>query len=165
MSYSASWLPETPTQSGGQLVRHYNMNALRNSVKPYQSANGKWVIPTSYEEVYNYTQRFNDFPCYNYFFGNPARTKCLRSSRQFERVLQQFHGLVEISYRTANVYNANLQASGGSENMRYMIGAGYYKEEGIMIGSDFERVNVISNVSAQSFEKSSTEQPDISNLQ
>ena len=29
-----------------------------------------------------------------------------------------------------------------------MIGAGYYKEEGIMLGSDFERVNVITNLAA-----------------
>ncbi len=27
--------------------------------------------------------------------------------------------------------------------MNYMIGAGYYKEEGIALGSDFERINVL----------------------
>ena len=35
-----------------------------------------------------------------------------------------------------------------------MIGAGYYKEEGIMIGTDFERVNVITNLSAHPTKKS-----------
>lgn len=68
-SYSASWLPETIKAWGGNTIRNYNMNAYRNTVKPYQSANGKWVIPNSYEEVYKYTKN-NNFPVYNYFFGN-----------------------------------------------------------------------------------------------
>lgn len=148
VSYSASWLPETPTQSGGQLVRHYNMNALRNSVQPYQRADGKWVLPTSYEEVFNY--RGDSYaPMYNYFFGTPASGQ---NAYILQDSLNEFYNNStdwwRYSYHTANVYNANLQASGGSETMNYMIGAGYYKEEGIMIGSDFERVNVISNVSA-----------------
>lgn len=148
VSYSASWLPETPTQSGGQLVRHYNINALRNSVKPYQGDDGKWVIPTSYEEVYNYNKDSN-IPMYNYFFGNASKGN---NAYALQDSLNEFYNNStdwwRYMYRTANVYNANLQASGGTENMRYMIGAGFYKEEGIMIGSDFQRVNVISNVSA-----------------
>lgn len=148
VSYSASWLPETPTQSGGQLVRHYNINALRNSVKPYQGDDGKWVIPTSYEEVYNYNKDSN-IPMFNYFFGNASKGN---NAYALQDSLNEFYNNStdwwRYMYRTANVYNANLQASGGTENMRYMIGAGFYKEEGIMIGSDFQRVNVISNVSA-----------------
>lgn len=148
VSYSASWLPATPTQSGGQLVRHYNMNALRNSVQPYQRADGKWVMPTSYEEVFNYSGD-SYAPMYNYFFGTPASGQ---NAYALQDSLNEFYNNStdwwRYSYHTANVYNANLQASSGSETMNYMIGAGYYKEEGIMIGSDFERVNVISNVSA-----------------
>ena len=44
--------------------------------------------------------------------------------------------------------NANLQASGGSENVRYMVGAGYYDEKGIAINTDFKRFNVLSNLTA-----------------
>ena len=51
VSYSASWLPETIKVWGGNIIRHYNMNAYRNTVKPYQSANGKWVIPVSYTHL------------------------------------------------------------------------------------------------------------------
>ena len=52
------------------------------------------------------------------------------------------------NYRTAGVVNANLQASGGSENVRYMVGAGYYDEKGIAINTDFKRFNVLSNLTA-----------------
>ncbi len=33
-------------------------------------------------------------------------------------------------FRTGKILNANIQASGGTERMTYMIGAGYYKENG-----------------------------------
>ena len=44
--------------------------------------------------------------------------------------------------------NANIQASGGSENFKYLVGLGWYDEKGIMLGSDFKRVNFISNLNA-----------------
>ena len=148
VSYSASWLPKTPTCSGGQLVRQYNMQALRNAIQPYKDANGKWVMPNSYEDVYNYTKDGN-YPVYNYFFGNRERGE---NAYILQDSLNEFYNNStdwwKYTYRTANVYNANLQASGGSETMNYMIGAGYYKEEGIALGSDFERINVLTNLSA-----------------
>ncbi len=146
-SYSVSWLPEAPDHSGGNLVRRYNINALRNTVNPYQNADGKWVMPTSYEEVYKYTT--NTDPVYNYFFGHKSGAG---NAYALQDSLNEFYNNStdwwRYSFRTSNVYNANLQASGGSETMNYMIGAGYYKEEGIMLSSGFERVNVISNVQA-----------------
>lgn len=148
VSYSASWLPETPVQSGGQLARHYNLRAMRNSIKPYQGADGKWIMPKSYAEIYNYTKD-NNYPMYNYFFGTPASGN---NSYILQDSLNEFYNNStdwwKYMYRTAKVYNANIQASGGGQMMHYMIGAGYYKEEGIMMGSDFERINVITNLSS-----------------
>ena len=46
------------------------------------------------------------------------------------------------AFRTGKVYNVNLQASGGTELIRYMVAAGYYSESGIMLSSDFNRMNV-----------------------
>lgn len=151
VSYSASWLPETPAQTGGNLSRHYTMNALRNTVSPYQDANGKWIMPTSYKEVYNYPNMRKDsyYPVYNYFFGSPSKGE---NAYILQDSLNEFYNNStdwwRYAYRTANVYNANIQASGGSETMNYMVGASYYKEEGIMLGSDFERMNVITNLSS-----------------
>lgn len=50
------------------------------------------------------------------------------------------------NYQVAKVLNANLQASGGNENVRYMIGAGYYDEEGIAVNTGFTRFNVLTNL-------------------
>ena len=147
-SYSVSWLPEAIDHSGGNLVRNYHINALRNTVNPYENDEGKWVMPTSYEEVYKYKKDGN-YPMYNYFFGNSIGAG---SARPLQDSLNEFYNNStdwwRYSFRTSKVYNANLQASGGSETMNYMIGAGYYKEEGIMLSSGFERVNVVTNLQA-----------------
>ena len=150
VSYSASWLPKTPVQSGGQLERRYNIRGLRNTVLPYQDNDGNWKVPTSYEEVW----RFRDGsgynkPVYDWFWGdaNGAQTN-LRLQDSLNAFYNNSTDWWRYAYRTAKVYNANLQASGGSEQIRYMVGAGYYKEEGIMYGSDFQRINVMTNLSA-----------------
>ena len=147
-SYSISWLPEAIEHSGGNLVRHYNINALRNTVVPYENDEGVWVMPTTYEEVYKY-KKDSEYPTYNYFFGNQSSAD---HAYTLQDSLNEFYNNStdwwRYSFRTSKVYNANLQASGGSETMHYMIGAGYYKEEGIMLSSGFERVNVITNIQA-----------------
>ena len=50
-------------------------------------------------------------------------------------------------FRPGRIYNANIQTSGGTETINYMIGAGFYKEEGIMPGSNFVRGNILTNLS------------------
>ena len=149
VSYSASWLPATPVQTGGNSIRRHAIQALKNTIKPYQKADQTWVIPTSYEEVYNYTKD-DHYPVYDWFFGTPdkgAKAAMLQDS------LNEFYNNStdwwRYAFRTAKVLNANLQAMGGSETVRYMIGAGYYNEEGIIFGTAFERVNVITNLTAQ----------------
>ena len=52
-------------------------------------------------------------------------------------------------YRTAKVINANLQMSGGNEAMQYIVGVGYFKEEGIIISSDFQRATLSANISSK----------------
>lgn len=149
ISYSASWLPATPKQTGGRAERYYQLNALLNTIVPYQTADGEWKMPASYEEVYqNGTGLYP--PQYDWFWGNGSHA-------QNEYALQDslnafFNNSTDwwrYAYRTANVYNANLQASGGGEKFKYMVGAGYYKEEGIMINSNYQRANVITNLTAQ----------------
>ena len=148
VSYSASWLPETPKQSGGQLERLYNIQGLRNTVTPYQAKDGTWKIPASYEEVYRFGTSDTNQPEYDWFWGTASAAN---SSLILQDSLNAFFNNStdwwRYAYRTASVYNANIQASGGNDKMNYMIGAGYYKEEGIMHNSDYQRINVLTNIS------------------
>ncbi|WP_194777043.1 SusC/RagA family TonB-linked outer membrane protein [Pararhodonellum marinum] len=48
-------------------------------------------------------------------------------------------------FRTAPIQDHNVQISGGTENVLYNFSAGYFAQEGIMRGTDFERVSIRSN--------------------
>jgi len=43
--------------------------------------------------------------------------------------------------RTATVQDYNISISGGTDKMTYILGGGYYDEEGTVKGSDYERIN------------------------
>ncbi len=51
-------------------------------------------------------------------------------------------------FRTAMMQNYNLSISGGSEKSTYNVAAGYLNQEGIAIGSGFERYNLTGNFDA-----------------
>lgn len=148
VSYSASWLPKTPEQSGGQLERWYDIQGLRNTITPYQDADGHWKIPASHEEVYRFRATSTNQPEYDWFWGTSSGAN---NAYHLQDSLNVFFNNStdwwKYAYRTASVYNANIQASGGTDAVRYMIGAGYYKEEGIMLNSDYQRANVLTNLS------------------
>lgn len=52
-------------------------------------------------------------------------------------------------FRLAPVQNYQLSATGGTENIKYMVSMGYYDQSGIIIGSEYKRFNVRSNIEAQ----------------
>lgn len=150
VSYSLSYLPEFPTQIGGRLERWYNIQALRNArVAKYDYATGTTNYPQSYEDAYG-----DFYAQYDKFWnaGMPyAPLPVLQDSLNpfYNNQSNWFKQL----FRTGKVVNANIQASGGSENFRYMFGGGYYRESGIMIGSDFTRANILMNLSANPVER------------
>lgn len=158
MSYSASWLPKTPVQTGGNKERYYHLNALKNTILPYRDADGHWKMPSSYEDIYKYTGFDKYAPFWDWFRGNASNANYAAPLQDsLNRFYNNSTDWYRYAYHTAKVLNANIQASGGSEKFRYMIGAGYYKEEGIMYGSDYQRVNVMTNLMAQPTKRLSIE--------
>lgn len=49
-------------------------------------------------------------------------------------------------YRNALMHNHQLNISGGNENMKYSLSGGYLSQEGIAIGSDFNRFSMRANM-------------------
>ena len=49
-------------------------------------------------------------------------------------------------YRTGNTHNHQLSVSGGSDNVNYYISGSYFNQEGIVVNSDFERIQFLANV-------------------
>ncbi len=52
-------------------------------------------------------------------------------------------------YRAGNTQNHQLSVSGGSENVNYYISGTYFNQEGIVVNSDFEKIQFLANVDAK----------------
>lgn len=151
VSYSYSILPEAPTQIQGALERRYHLWAARNEKVAYQvgspSTGYTFVTPGSYDDVYNYNSGV-----YDYFWGTGHSLKTGESNivRSLQDSLNPFYNNStnwwKYAFQSGKIVNANLQASGGTERVKYLIGAGWYKEKGIMVGTDFQRANLITNL-------------------
>lgn len=150
VSYSASWLPKTLEMTGGQGERLYALNALKNAREPYYDAQTKeWKLPTSYEEVYKAGMK-KDGPVYNAFWGGKyGADDRIYLQDSLNPFFNNSTDWWRYMYRTATVLNTNLQASGGNEAVQYVVGLGYFKEEGIMIGTDFQRATLAANLTAK----------------
>lgn len=51
----------------------------------------------------------------------------------------------DLVFRRAQQQNYSLSATGGSEKARYAVSAGYYQQDGVIIGSNFERYTLRAN--------------------
>ncbi|WP_149243416.1 TonB-dependent receptor [Dyadobacter sp. 32] len=56
-------------------------------------------------------------------------------------------------FRQAATHNVQLTLSGGNDNVRYMTSGGYYKQDGIILNSGFERYSFRVNLEAQATKK------------
>jgi len=52
-------------------------------------------------------------------------------------------------YRNGNTQNHQLSVSGGSDNVNYYISGTYFSQEGIIVNSDFDKIQFLANVDAQ----------------
>lgn len=144
-SYSHSMLPKAPKHYGGMMERNYNIAALRAYRSP-SLFTGKY--PTSYDESKG---PFDGI--YDYFWNKGMNLANIESLRVLQDSLNPFYNNAtdwyREAFRTGKIYNVNLQASGGTDLIQYMIGAGYYEERGIMQGSDFNRMSVNIGLNVQ----------------
>lgn len=53
---------------------------------------------------------------------------------------------VDASFRSGVTRNYEIQAQGGNENTRYFVSGGYYKQDGTLIESSFDRYSVRANI-------------------
>ena len=147
VSYSYSILPETPTQTGGHLERIANLNKFRNLRAAYGSwQTGIYKMPESYRDAYHQNG------AYDYFWNNgyPLTEYHIATAKPLQDSLNPFYNNStnwwKYCFDAGKILNANLQASGGTETIKYMVGAGWYDETGIMLGSNFKRANILTNL-------------------
>ena len=146
VSYTISQLIEYPTQTGGRMERWLELLYRQNRKTAYYDYMTMLsYYPTSYEDVYGTSGSYDDFWS-NGISGMAYLDHSLQDS--LDPYYNNSTNWWKYAFRTGKVLNANVQASGGNERFRYMVGLGYYDEKGIMINSGYSRVNLIANLSA-----------------
>lgn len=147
-SYTGSILPEAPPQLGGRGEREFilaMMKATRNAY--YDKTSGEWKYPTSMDEAALNGVDYNLLWNMGMGLATSGYMKILQDS--LNPFFNNSTNWYKYIFRPGKVWNGNIQTSGGSETMSYLIGAGIYKEVGIMPGSDFLRANLLTNLSVQ----------------
>lgn len=145
VSYSASWLPETVQQIGGREERMHHLRGLRNTVIPYKDPEtGETIIPESYEDTYAPNGGKGQ---YDYFWNGGQGADAVILQDSLNPFFNNSTDWFRYAFQMARVWNANIQVSGGNENMQYLVGTGYYNETGIMVNSGFTRANLMTNLS------------------
>lgn len=56
-------------------------------------------------------------------------------------------------FQVAPMQSYTLSASGGNENTQYMVSGGYFQQDGVVIGSNFDRFNMRTNIDTRVKEK------------
>lgn len=141
VTYSYAFNATLPVMTGGNRERLHRIQALRNYKEAgfNQDAN-RYLYENSYEGSYN------DQLAYDYFWnkGYGANVQALQDS------LNPFYNnstnLFKYFFRNAKTIDANLQVRGGSSNVAYTVGLGYYDEEGLLKNTGFGRLKLSSNI-------------------
>lgn len=146
VSYSHSILPETPTQLIGKAERDWFLKAAKkHRAADYDWYTGNIVIPKSYKDLYG-----KSFGSYDYLWNRGEINSYFSIPQALQDSINPFYNNStnwwKYFFRPGKILNANIQASGGVENFKYMVAAGVYDEEGIMLNSSFSRINLTSNM-------------------
>lgn len=148
VSYTGSILPEAPVQIGGRGERLYHIAMMQGTKSAYYDpATGEYKYPTSRWEAAMHKADYDLFWNQGLGVASGSAMKILQDSLNpfFNNSTNWYKHI----FRPGKIWNANLQTSGGTETVSYMIGAGFYKEEGIMPGSNFIRGNLLTNLSVK----------------
>ncbi len=110
------------------------------SVDVYRGIQQAWQLPTMLNA--------REYAIVNSEAAIASGRTILPKLADFNAIEQQYgkgtNWLNEI-FRKAAIQSVNLSASGGSENAQYSISAGYFKQDGIIYNTDFERFNLRFN--------------------
>lgn len=150
VNVSQTWIfnPSLPDLMGGNRERYHRMEALRNYQEAgFSDEQNRYVYVGSYKEAY-----LRDI-MYDYFWGkgNGAGVPLYQDS--LNKFYNNSTNLFDYYFRTARVTDASLQLTGGAERVTYNFGLGYYSETGVLKGTGFNRMKLISNITVKPMDK------------
>lgn len=143
VSQTFSVLPQYPVVYGGRGERAHRINAYRNQIAPFMDYDlGIYRYPTSYEDAYLNHATLDGF------WGQESSDNGNELQDSTNSFYNNSTDFFKYYFHMGKITNANIQTYGGSEKMTYSIGGGYYGEDGILKGTNFDRINLMGNFSA-----------------
>ena len=149
-SQSISFLPATPLQMRGHGERRvHNLLAQHQRIGHYDYANNRYILPRGYGQSYGWEPTLDG--AYDYFWGNGnVLTKDNQPPASAQDSLNTFYNndtnWWKYIFQLGRVTSGDFYASGGNDNVRYLISTGLYDERGIQINSGFKRLSFLSNL-------------------
>lgn len=139
-SHTWSFDPSLPELTGGNAERNLRLEALRNFQQAYFDAS-----TNTYKYVSSCRESYNENMHYNYFWNKGDGAGIAAYQDSLNPFYNNSTNFFKYYFRTAKVLNANLQLSGGTSNVSYNVGLGYYDESGVLRNTGFDRVNLLAN--------------------
>ena len=149
-SQSISFLPATPLQMRGHGERRvHNLLAQHQRIGHYDYTNNRYILPRGYGQSYGWG--FTLDGAYDYFWGNGnVLPKDYQAPASAQDSLNTFYNndtnWWKYIFQLGRVTSGDFYASGGNDNVRYLISTGLYDERGIQINSGFKRLSFLSNL-------------------
>ena len=149
-SQSISFLPATPLQMRGHGERRvHNLLAQHQRIAHNDYRTNRYILPKSYGQSYGWEPTLDG--AYDYFWGNGnVLTKEYQAPASAQDSLNTFYNndtnWWKYIFQLGRVTSGDFYASGGNDNVRYLISTGLYDERGIQINSGFKRLSFLSNL-------------------
>lgn len=134
-------------------------DASATAIYGSQGANGVVLVTTKKGRSGRLTVEFNT----NYAAQSTSNQLDLLNADEFASFQQAINPSYEqgpantdwqdLIYRNGYTTNHQFSFSGGAENINFYASANYFKQEGVVINSDFERVTFLANIDAQVTDK------------
>ena len=141
ISHSTSYRPYVPTRYIGKGELYFRIEALKNlreAIYDYDS-NSEHYMQDRWE---SYMQGLE----YDYFWGMGAGRTMLIYQDTLNEYYNNSTDIMRHYYQLGRTLNAHVGINGGSENVAYNIGLGYYNETGVLKNTGFKRVSLSSNL-------------------
>ena len=81
--------------------------------------------------------------------GNRYRYPAIYDDPEFMATIGKGTDWQDEIFRTAPIQNYQVSVSGGDEKTKYMFSAGYFNQEGIIVGSDYERFSARAKIESK----------------
>ena len=149
-SQSVSFLPSTPLQMRGHGERRvHNILAQHQRIGHNNYTTNRYILPRRYGESYGWEPTLDG--AYDYFWGNGnVLTKDNQPPASAQDSLNAFYNndtnWWKYIFQVGRVTSGDFYASGGNDNVRYLVSTGLYDERGIQINSGFKRLSFLSNL-------------------